>query len=1064
MTSGLIPGLTQATTALANFIEANKEPISGEVVKSMKEIGGAIEEVGGKLHYLKDLEDLLNKLNNLHPGTIVRNALPDWAKPNFNVPVLPGVDAARGAMGLPPLAPRATKPQMYSEYDLNQSAIAPRGSLGTGSITGGWRHSENVEDLRSNEAKVADEASRKETYDNTAAERDNTDQLRKLIEVMSRGNSNATIDFSGGGGGGGFGAGQGPMFRGPSGGHPSGVGPGSRARPGGVHNVPVSPPPSVRIPSGAHPGAKVTPGPTQVTPTPIPPSSIPAPNLMPQMQNGGVIRDPATVVDNATGRPVASVAEAGPEAVIPFAPKDPEIIRALKEVSAAHGVSPTALSAMINLESQWDPRNGTGSYHGLTQMGAATFREAGGTLGGLTYPQYLGASEAQQIRAYDSWLNHYKFDDQLQQYGIDPSKMSTAQQAAMLQGFQFAPAGGAAWKTALGQGQTSGPTTASAQARALGDTSIGQMTNYYTRALGKNAGAGGPTVAPGATPPGWPVYNQVYKPGGNAAQAVDSIMALEGMRKQTPEGLAKIREFLRNGGQNLDPAEASFCAASVNSALVQAGMQPMTDVNKNIATQFLTKEGLAETGGQIISSPQSYHPDQIQKGDVGVYTFGHSIGDVGGHVGMYAGPYDSKSGTVPFASANTWLPGTPPGVYGAVHTGDANPKSMYVVRLPQGSDSKSWDEKFPKAAWHPNALQAVTRRAPSSQILPPGLVGQGGGPIDLSQPGLTNIPGVGGMLGGTAAKSADAQMADPMTEGSVLKASLGGFRSRRMTAAQYDAFGRERAQEGRPLEGRVKDIEAFNLAHHIGSKFDTSTFRRSTNIESRPVYGPERPLPDLSGSTLAKQAGVDDVGRHTRLGHGRAQWKPGQGGQTNVPGNEQLARLAGMPPALRQQLDIAQKGQQVLGINSAFDYANDVVGGRRQFSLGGAATAAAPLAAMAAGQLGGAALGLGGVGAGLARSLLQTTTTAALGSPESSPLGKALMQVGGGGYQPPAAGGLQGNAGVVHKVEGTGTINVNIKAPRGVNVNAESGGLFKKVNLNRGQSMQAADERGQVSE
>jgi hypothetical protein len=53
---------------------------------------------------------------------------------------------------------------------------------------------------------------------------------------------------------------------------------------------------------------------------------------------------------------------------------------------------------------------------------------------------------------------------------------------------------------------------------------------------------------------------------------------------------------------------------------------------------------------------------------------------------------------------------------------------------------------------------------------------------------------------------------------------------------------------------------------------------------------------------------------------------------------------------------------------------------------------------------------------------------------------------------------------LVHKVVGTGTINVHVRAPRGTNVNAEGGGLFKKVQLNRGLAMAHADEHGHYAQ
>jgi hypothetical protein len=349
---------------------------------------------------------------------------------------------------------------------------------------------------------------------------------------------------------------------------------------------------------------------------------------------------------------------------------------------------------------------------------------------------------------------------------------------------------------------------------------------------------------------------------------------------------------------------------------------------------------------------------------------------------------------------------------GAVHLNQANPHSMYAVRLPQGTDSKSWDEKFPKAPWHPNDLQAITTRSPLSQIAPPGLVPRGGGDIDLSQPGLSSIPGVGDMLKGGTPKP---EPAPPKPSGATSMAT-----------------------EKSPATGTGQQPKSIRLGH------------------GKPAYG----------------------------------WAPGQGGQTNVPG----AQLAGIPPALAQQMAIAKQGQKYLpGVGSALDYAGAVASGQRKFSLSGAAMAAAPLLGTVAGSVGGAALGLGGIGLGTAGEMLagefgglgtalagtvaqqglQTVGAAALGSPEGTPLGQLATMaptmfgggrsVGGlGEAQPP--GGLTGVGAVTHKVEGTGTINVNIKAPRGTNVNAASSGLFKKVNLNRGMSMEHADEHGQYAQ
>jgi hypothetical protein len=50
------------------------------------------------------------------------------------------------------------------------------------------------------------------------------------------------------------------------------------------------------------------------------------------------------------------------------------------------------------------------------------------------------------------------------------------------------------------------------------------------------------------------------------------------------------------------------------------------------------------------------------------------------------------------------------------------------------------------------------------------------------------------------------------------------------------------------------------------------------------------------------------------------------------------------------------------------------------------------------------------------------------------------------------------------KVEGSANLNVNVKAPRGTNVQAEADGLFKKVEVNRQTQMEPAKVGPEVDE
>ena len=156
----------------------------------------------------------------------------------------------------------------------------------------------------------------------------------------------------------------------------------------------------------------------------------------------------------------------------------------LQSVSQNKGMQPGVLSALIQTESGWKTSNPTGKYDGLTQIGRDTFDEAGGTLAGMSYDQYLKAPAAAQIRAYEAWLDHYDFDAKMQRNGIDFANLPADKQAAVLQAFQFGP-NDESWMRKAGQGNYSDPVTHTKQAGVLGDTSIDDMAAYYRGAVGR---------------------------------------------------------------------------------------------------------------------------------------------------------------------------------------------------------------------------------------------------------------------------------------------------------------------------------------------------------------------------------------------------------------------------------------------------------------------------------------------------------------------------------------------------------------------------------------------------
>ena len=154
--------------------------------------------------------------------------------------------------------------------------------------------------------------------------------------------------------------------------------------------------------------------------------------------------------------------------VIPPEMQTPENMAALKEVGEKFGISPLAIAGVINTESKWRTGAVTGSYRGLTQIGRENPEWA--TIGSM--------SVADQIRTYGRWLDRYRFSEKTARAGVNFASMSPAQQAAYLQGFQFAP-NAMNWQYAAGRGEFGYRTTSSPQARVLGSTSLTDMTRYY---------------------------------------------------------------------------------------------------------------------------------------------------------------------------------------------------------------------------------------------------------------------------------------------------------------------------------------------------------------------------------------------------------------------------------------------------------------------------------------------------------------------------------------------------------------------------------------------------------
>jgi uncharacterized protein (TIGR02594 family) len=142
-----------------------------------------------------------------------------------------------------------------------------------------------------------------------------------------------------------------------------------------------------------------------------------------------------------------------------------------------------------------------------------------------------------------------------------------------------------------------------------------------------------------------PKYQRFFTPSGNGPSddAVGRASSLLGMHER--RNTAMLKDYLHNGGQNLNPAQLAWCAAFVNSTLAQSGMK---GTGSAVATSFMNWGQPVQGGG-------------VHRNDVLVFPRGRAAGQTGGHVGIATG--NIRNGMVEMISGNhgdsvarTWEP------------------------------------------------------------------------------------------------------------------------------------------------------------------------------------------------------------------------------------------------------------------------------------------------------------------------------------------------------------------------------------------------------------------------
>jgi uncharacterized protein (TIGR02594 family) len=110
---------------------------------------------------------------------------------------------------------------------------------------------------------------------------------------------------------------------------------------------------------------------------------------------------------------------------------------------------------------------------------------------------------------------------------------------------------------------------------------------------------------------------------------IENLLSITGAK--IGANTAMIQDYLRTGGQNLNPVEKAWCAAAVNASLAKSGIQ---GTGSNMARSFLNWGAPTE---------------QPKRGDIAVFSRGDPKGPYG-HVGFYEGR--DENGNIRVAGGN----------------------------------------------------------------------------------------------------------------------------------------------------------------------------------------------------------------------------------------------------------------------------------------------------------------------------------------------------------------------------------------------------------------------------
>lgn len=140
---------------------------------------------------------------------------------------------------------------------------------------------------------------------------------------------------------------------------------------------------------------------------------------------------------------------------------------------------------------------------------------------------------------------------------------------------------------------------------------------------------------------------------------------------------AALKDYLKTGGQNIDPELVAWCAAAASAANVHAGIKP--------SRAPLSARSYENWGESVFPKDENATPPTFHRGDVAVFGRDPEDSEPGlGHVAFIAGR--NENGEYQVLGGNQYDPTDPEYEHGVVSVHPMDDESLIDVRRPKLAD------------------------------------------------------------------------------------------------------------------------------------------------------------------------------------------------------------------------------------------------------------------------------------------------------------------------------------------------------------------------------------------